>query len=205
MTRPLPPECARGAVEVLATIGLPALIVGTDGNVIAANRLIEAMSDVIQWRGPGRVALRDAGSDAVFHSALATIRAEPAAVPRPFAIPATAQTPAIVACLVSISGPARDYFPDCAGILVLTTAAAPEPPPVDLIQSLFDLTSAEARVARGLAAGDTLDDIAAASGVSRNTVRSQLRGALAKTGCNRQSELAALIGGITARIVRPSL
>jgi hypothetical protein len=45
----------------------------------------------------------------------------------------------------------------------------PQAPPVELVQSLFDLTPAEARVARGLAAGKTVEDIASTGGVSRNT------------------------------------
>jgi DNA-binding CsgD family transcriptional regulator len=48
-------------------------------------------------------------------------------------------------------------------------------PPVELLRSLFDLTPSEARVARSLDTGDSLDDIAASGGVSRNTVRSQLQ------------------------------
>ena len=51
---------------------------------------------------------------------------------------------------------------------------------MELLRSLFDLTPSEARVARGLAAGDSLDDIAASGSVSRNTVRSQLQQVLEK-------------------------
>jgi DNA-binding CsgD family transcriptional regulator len=81
-------------------------------------------------------------------------------------------------------------------VLILTRATLPQAPPVHLIQSLFDLTAAEARVARGLVTGDTLPEIAAAGGVSHETVRSQLRGALTKTGCARQTQLVALLSGI---------
>ena len=57
--------------------------------------------------------------------------------------------------------------------------------------------------ARSLTAGKTLDDIAASSGVSRNTVRTQLRGVLEKTGCVRQAEVVALLSGITRAAVSP--
>jgi DNA-binding CsgD family transcriptional regulator len=36
----------------------------------------------------------------------------------------------------------------------------PQAPPVELVQSLFDLSPAEARVARRLAAGETVEKIA---------------------------------------------
>jgi DNA-binding CsgD family transcriptional regulator len=72
----------------------------------------------------------------------------------------------------------------------------PQAPPVELVQSLFDLTPAEARVARGLAAGRTAEDMASDGGVSVNTVRTHVRGVLEKTGCNRQIDVVALLTGI---------
>ena len=45
--------------------------------------------------------------------------------------------------------------------------------------------------------GDTLGEIAATGHVSRNTVRTQVRGVLEKTGCSRQAEVIALLGGIS--------
>jgi DNA-binding CsgD family transcriptional regulator len=86
----------------------------------------------------------------------------------------------------------------CAGVLVLTPVTLPQAPPVELVQSLFDLTPAEARVARSLTIGATVEEIAATAGVSSNTVRTQVRGVLGKTGCRRQSEVVALLGGIAA-------
>ena len=41
--------------------------------------------------------------------------------------------------------------------------------------SLFDLTPAEARGARGFAASRTVDNLATGNGVSANTVRVQVR------------------------------
>jgi DNA-binding CsgD family transcriptional regulator len=81
-------------------------------------------------------------------------------------------------------------------VLVLTPVTLPQAPPVELVQSLFDLTPAEARVARSLSAGETVEKIASIGGVSLNTVRSQLRCVLEKTGCHRQAEVVALLSGI---------
>jgi DNA-binding CsgD family transcriptional regulator len=73
----------------------------------------------------------------------------------------------------------------------------PQAPPVELVQTLFDLTPAEARVARSLASGKTVEAIATEGGVSLTTVRTHVRGVLAKTGCERQAEVVALLTGIT--------
>jgi DNA-binding CsgD family transcriptional regulator len=60
---------------------------------------------------------------------------------------------------------------------------------------LFNLTPAEARVARAVAARDTIDSVAAALNLSRETVRSQLKAALAKIGVVRQIDLAVMLAG----------
>jgi DNA-binding CsgD family transcriptional regulator len=104
----------------------------------------------------------------------------------------------MVGHVVPIRFSARDIFARSAAVFVLMPVAAPTAPPVELVMSLFDLTPAEARVARGLAAGRTVDDLAGDGGVSPNTVRVQVRGVLEKTGCQRQTDVVALLGGISA-------
>jgi DNA-binding CsgD family transcriptional regulator len=102
----------------------------------------------------------------------------------------------MVAHVIPIRLSARDIFLRCAAVLAIMPVAAPQAPPIELVQSLFDLTPAEARVARSLASGKTVEDIASDGGVSLNTVRTHVRGVLAKTGCDRQAEVVALLTGI---------
>lgn len=66
------------------------------------------------------------------------------------------------------------------------------------LMELFDLSAAEARLAHNLSEGLTLEDAAARHQVSINTVRTQLRGVLAKTGCTRQTDLVALLARMPA-------
>jgi DNA-binding CsgD family transcriptional regulator len=99
---------------------------------------------------------------------------------------------------VPIKRTANDIFGRSYALLVATPVTAGRAPPVELLRSLFDLTPAEARVARGLAAGESLDDIAENGGVSRNTVRSQLQKVMDKIGCTRQAEVTALLSSVTA-------
>jgi DNA-binding CsgD family transcriptional regulator len=97
-----------------------------------------------------------------------------------------------------------DIFVRCAAALVLTPVTLPQAPPVELVQSLFDLTPAEARVARGLASGKTVEDIATDGGTSANTIRTHVRGVLEKTGCNRQTDIVALLTAISStRLTTP--
>jgi len=66
-------------------------------------------------------------------------------------------------------------------------------PPVEALCALYGLTAAEARLAAALAAGESLQDYATASGIARCTARWQLQQVLAKTDTHRQSDLVRLI------------
>lgn len=61
---------------------------------------------------------------------------------------------------------------------------------VQQLMQLFGLTPAEARLARAIAAGESLESYAAAAGVGLSTVKTQLRAVFDKTGTQRQAELA---------------
>src|SRR5262249_402629 len=117
---------------------------------------------------------------------------------RSFPVRDTRANAMMVAHVIPIRLSARDVFLRCAAILTLTPVTPPQAPPVELIQSLFDLTPAEARVARSLATGKTVEEIASERTISVNTVRTHVRGVLEKTGCNRQAEVIAILTGAIA-------
>jgi DNA-binding CsgD family transcriptional regulator len=190
-------ERARVASETLAAIGLPALVLNDQGKVLAANHLIEGMMGYVNWRAQDRVSLSDRAADQLLRDAVATIDLAGAAV-RSFPVRDKKADMMMVAHVIPVRLSARDIFVRCAAVLVLTPVALPEAPPVELVQSLFDLTPAEARVARGLAAGKTVDDIAADGGTSANTIRTHVRGVLEKIGGNRQVDIVALLTAISA-------
>lgn len=190
-------ERARVASETLALIGMPALVFDEIGKVLAANHLIEAQTDHIRWRAQDRVSLKDAAADVLFRQAIDTLNITDAAPTRSFAVRGADTNAAMVAHIIPIRRSARDIFVRCAGVLVMTPLTLPQAPPIELVQSLFDLTPAEARVARRLTGGESVEDIAFTGGVSLNTIRTQVRGVLEKTGCRRQAEVVALLGGIT--------
>lgn len=63
----------------------------------------------------------------------------------------------------------------------------------ELMRQIFDLTPAEAAVARRLTDGLSLEDTAAALDISRNTARAHLRSIFSKSGIKRQTELVRLV------------
>jgi DNA-binding CsgD family transcriptional regulator len=66
-------------------------------------------------------------------------------------------------------------------------------PDVFIVAEAFHLTPAEARIAVKLAEGLDLDQIAAEVHVSINTVRTQVKAAMAKMGVSRQAEIVRLL------------
>jgi DNA-binding CsgD family transcriptional regulator len=195
-------ERARIASETLAALGLPALVLNEQGKVLAANHLIEGLTAYIQWRAQDRVSLKNRGADNLLRDAVAAI--DMAGGVHSFPVRDTGAEAMMVAHVVPIRLSARDIFVRCAAVLVLTPVTLPQAPPVELVQSLFDLTPAEARVARNLASGKTVEDIATDGGLSPNTIRTHVRGVLEKTGCNRQADVVALLTAISAtRLTHP--
>jgi DNA-binding CsgD family transcriptional regulator len=191
-------ERARAAAATLASIGLPALVFDSSGRVLVANELVERLSDQVHWRAQNRFALTDSKADVLLRQAVETIQSDGVQSTRSFPVRGSDGQVALIAHVVPIRRSARDLFARCVGVLVLMPAKTLQAPSVELVQSLFDLTTAEARVARSLAMGKTVEEIASDKGVSSNTVRTQVRGVLEKTGSRRQADVIALLGGIGA-------
>jgi DNA-binding CsgD family transcriptional regulator len=189
-------ERAKAAAETMSLIGLPALVFDELGKVLAANPRMEELTGHIRWQALDRISLKDASADALLRRAIDALGVTETAPTSSFAVRDTDSRAVMVAHVIPIRRASRDIFMRCAGMLVLTPVTLPNGPPVDLVTSLFDLTPAEARVARELSGGKTVDEIASRGGVSRNTVRSQVRGILEKTGCHRQAEVIALLNGL---------
>ncbi len=66
---------------------------------------------------------------------------------------------------------------------------------LDEISRVLSLTAAEARLAAIIASGHSLVEAAKALGISANTAKTQLKSIFAKTGCQRQADLVALVIG----------
>lgn len=69
--------------------------------------------------------------------------------------------------------------------------------PLDILSGVFQLSPAELRVAVGLTGANTMAELAQFLGVGTETVRTQLRRAMEKTGTSSQGELMALIERLT--------
>lgn len=187
-------ERARIVGEALALMGMPALVVDFQGHVLAANDLVEALTNFVRWLATDRIALKDNRADTSLKDALRRLACGAEIMKHSFPAHAHDGDDHMVVHVIPIRGMARDVFGDGAAMVVLAPLGRRKAPPqIELVQSLFGLTPREARIAQRIAMGATLDEIAAEGSVSRNTVRTQLRAVLDKTDCSRQAEVAMLL------------
>ena len=190
-------ERAHGMAELLTVMGLPSAVLLGDGKVVAASPLLEQMGGQIVSRAFGRIALTDAGANTLLSEAIEGLNSEHYySGARSIAVPSDDESPAIIVHLIPVRRSAHDIFGPALGILVVTPLGSSQTLPDDLLNGLFDLSPAEIRAVNELLAGRTIDDLAAKFGLSRETIRSQMKAAFAKTGTARQSDLANLLANV---------
>jgi DNA-binding CsgD family transcriptional regulator len=80
-----------------------------------------------------------------------------------------------------------------AALLLITDVERPARVSCELLIELFGLTITEARLACGLAAGKSLQDVSAEMGISEGHARQRLKIVFNKTSTSRQGELIALL------------
>jgi DNA-binding CsgD family transcriptional regulator len=192
-----PFDAAHAAVAGLDLIGVAATALARNGQPIALNSGFERLiPDVAQTRG-SRLKLTDAAADALLGDTLAWLgSARDLRRARLIPVPASAGHPPIIMQLIALRGQARELIAPTHALLTAMPVVAKEPPAAAVLQGLFNLTPAEARVARAVAQRQTIAAAALTLGLSRETVRSQLRAALAKAGVTRKSDLAAMLAGL---------
>jgi DNA-binding CsgD family transcriptional regulator len=187
-------ERIRTAIETLAAVGLPAAAVTQAGRVVEANAAFADATSVWTTAGGNRIALLDPAADVMLRDGLSALPYAGMHRSIPVRMQPGGPLDAVVQ-IVPLKRLALDIFGNTAAILVLSRPRG-EAADGSLLLSLFDLTPAELDVARGLAAGHTVSQIALAKGRSVATIRNQLRSVMAKTGSARQVDLIILMSSL---------
>lgn len=194
LARQLGFEQARAATRALDLMGIPGAALALGGRVVSANsRFADLVPKVLQDLRSG-VALVDPQANRMLRLALNRLsRADSADPVQSIAVPAAGDTPPLVVHLAPIRGEARDVFVGTA-VLLFVTLIEPRPGLAPgIVQGLFDLTPAEARLAALIAAGYGPIGAAPRLGVTTETARTTLKRILAKVGVHRQAELVGLL------------
>lgn len=186
-------RASSGATEALQLVGLPAAALTGSGRIVVANPLFEQLAPRVATGAFDHVQMVNKPANEALKQALAV--AGTVGTSRSIPIPAEDGQPALIAHLVPIRHAAHDIFARADLLLVLTAVVAPDAPLTEMLHGLFDLTPAEARVARALATGLSIEEISLRNAISRETVRTQLKGVMAKTATTRQADLVRLLAG----------
>ncbi len=178
-------------VDAFNTVGSAIGLLDRRGKLLAASTRFANYLDGVMSDADTRLRMRDAQTDARFAAALGQIERDKTGVS--IAVRDSDKIGAAVLHLIPARREARELFSRVAIFAVIARPDNQHLPAADIIAALFDLTPAEARVARGIAHGLSPIQISRQSSVSPETVRSQLKRVYAKTSTNRQSELSLLI------------
>jgi DNA-binding CsgD family transcriptional regulator len=173
-------EQARGAVDALTTMGLPAAILTANGRVTVANALFEREHALFVPTAFGGVALANPDSNRLLQLALQ--RSGSAHIPRSIPIQ-HAGGAAMVMHVLPLKRDAHDLFSGGDLLIAATkiSASALVPSPT-ILTGLFDLTPAEVGLAAALAKGQSLKVAAAEAGLQFSTMRTYLNRIFRKTG-----------------------
>ena len=187
-------EWARVAAGAYALLGLPAAVISRSHRLATANELMEVLIPCVVQDRPSRIGLADRRADAMLVQALQEMREHAEEQTRSIPIAPTHEQPASIAHVIPVRDATNDMFA-AACMLVIAAVARPAIASAQIIQDLFDFTPAEARVARGIAAGKTVHDLAVEAGVSAGTIRQHLKSVFSKTGVSRQADLVGILVG----------
>jgi DNA-binding CsgD family transcriptional regulator len=187
---------AQTITQTLSAVGLPAAVIGDAGNVVAVNAEMDALEPRIRTGMKDRISLGSPSANKLFQEILEQLKLGIAPQVQSLAVPADEENPPMVLHLLPVKRNARDIFSRSMSILIATTIGQSGPPDLRVICGLFDLTLAEARVAREIAIGASVEDIATKLGLKKATIRTHIKVIFSKTGTSRQFQLTALLSGL---------
>jgi PAS domain S-box-containing protein len=191
-------EHERENIQLFQLLGMPAAVLQHDGQVLHVNPLFKQLHlnplfkeihSQFKFLGD-RVEFANSTTNEFFKRELACLDRRSG---DKFVGPARVLTVDGYPPLVFHLLPMKGSFGSTLGILVLTRLGATGVPSSDLVQRLFALAPAEARVAALIGSGLSPRQAAEKLSISEGNVRTTLKHVFTKVGVSRQSELAVLL------------
>ncbi len=193
----------RGAMAALNNLAVGVAMVDSRGEITATNGAAERMltlGDGLHF-DLGQIEVCVDGCRGSLRTALGRLewcRQDPGAdCPALFAVqrPSRARPYAVMACPFHVAGEKPVGEPLYHLVFFFDPDQSLCGHSVEFLKRYYDLTPAEARLAKLIAEGERLDGIAERLGISVHTARTHLKRVFEKTGVERQAELVQLMFG----------
>jgi DNA-binding CsgD family transcriptional regulator len=169
-------------------MGLPAVVITPQGRALVVSAAVSQYASDLRIGARDEVQFANASAQAILIETIEGRRPTGCSIP----VAGAGKVP-FVAHVMPLRGAGLVVFSGAAFLLYITPVTQQVSPSGELLQALFDLSPAEARVAGLIAEGKSVDAIADSLAVTPNTVRTQLKAIFTKTGVGRQAELATLL------------
>jgi len=193
IARALSAAAANGALEAFEMSGTAVVLLNRHGHVIKTNQSAERLlvDDVRIIKG--QLVARDTRATTALNRAIHTLLWSPTGgLSAPVALPRASRRP-LIAYPARLSDSTANALADCQAMVLLIDPDTKSPMPEMNLRAAFRLTEAEARLAKQLALGESLENAAEQFGIGKETARSQLKSIFTKTGVHRQGELVAVL------------
>lgn len=188
---------AASAGQALAQLSVPICILSSDGELISSHNMNDDVNELLIVGAKNKLILKDSAANTLLAESLTKLGSRNLNTVQSFPVRDHNEQATYIGHVLPVSRSVHDIFAHSYAILVLIPRSSKAMPSVSLVRSFYDLTEAEARIARGLARGESLDQLAKQAGVAKTTVRTQLSRVMEKTGCSRQGELVSLLNNMT--------
>jgi DNA-binding CsgD family transcriptional regulator len=181
-----------GLIEAFGLVGSGAILFGAGGQVMSTNSAAERLFGSGLALVGGQLVAADRASNAALQEMLLAVKSPRFSRTGQRIAIARRGAPPLLAHAISIDRLSIECG-DAAGLLILVDPLARREPTASVLQQVFNLTPAEARLASGLAKGLDLQEISELHGVSVGTLRVQLKSVFSKTQTKRQAQLVVLL------------
>jgi DNA-binding CsgD family transcriptional regulator len=181
-------------LDTLERLGYGGMILGSDAAVLRLNSIAKRL--LVEQTGIGERERENAGvAQEAFRSLLRRVSPHASKTAKSwFVVPHDGKRQLILRA-IALQSSSFSSDPETDVVILIDLNEAPRLEPATL-QRIFDLTSAQARLAMELARGKTLTEISEAQNISTAAARSLLAAIFAKTNTRRQHELISLLAKV---------
>jgi len=186
---------ADGALSVFGLLNLPAALLDRHGEAVHMNQTAKQLfGDDVTIR-QGQVISFDHNATMALSQALhAFMSSDHPSVLMPFvSLPRRGDRRPLLVSAIRLSEISQSVFARCQAVLIFFDLDRHARPSEAVLRQCLGLSAAEARLAIGLATGESLQALAERLKISKQTARHELKSVFAKLNVHRQSELVALL------------